>query len=133
MITIQGPLKVTDSEIATDGGSSSIYVVDGAGAQRVVTLVRSRDDPDRLPERLYVDGVIVPIRSPDEQAVLAALSAASCAKEHAPTLKSVVAVVSHQEYLKSVEAAFQEYKPYFEGIRRDVAQKKLWDEKTPAD
>lgn len=132
-MTIQAPLKVTDVDTATDGGNISIFAVDGAGVARVFVLVRSHDDPDRLPLRLYVDDVIVPIRSPLELTITGALAVAACPAECKTMVKLVVTTVVNPEYLKFVERSLQEYRPSFDDARRKLAQAKLWDAKTPAD
>ena len=70
-------LVIVQAAYASDGGSVWLGARDPAGASLSVVLWQhlflEQPDPKRLPGRLYVDGVLVPVRSEAERRLLAAL------------------------------------------------------------
>ncbi|MFT7582864.1 MAG: hypothetical protein ACI9MR_004548 [Myxococcota bacterium] len=73
-------LVVVDGAFASDGGSIWLRVQQPDGTIRGLVLVQHMFlDPapsDRLPGRLYLDGVLVGLRSAQEQKLLAGMNAA---------------------------------------------------------
>jgi hypothetical protein len=77
---------ITNAAYATDGGSITLWLRDEHEGEHELILVQHvmpARRPDRRPGRLYLDGRLIDVRSPEEAAILAFLEVApTSAPEH---------------------------------------------------
>lgn len=104
----KGRFVVAEADAALDGGSIFLVVRDAGGQQHRIELVQSMfsasPNPERLTGRLYVDGQLVAVRSPQERALLEGLQQALSAPAELPEcgefVKDLVRFVESERYVE---------------------------------